>query len=73
MGIAVGIALLSSVLETEVISFCRIYFRFKATILNFPLSFMRESVQENMIEFAVSQSNRNVAYGWYMKYMFCKA
>jgi len=32
--------------------------------LNIPLPFIQESVQENKIEFEVSQSNKNVA-GWY--------
>jgi len=59
IGIVVEIAFLWSV-DTE-ISFCRIHFRFKAAILNLPLPFIGESVLGNIIEFAVSQSNKNVA------------
>jgi len=59
IGIYVGIALLSSV-ETEIIVL-PFDFWFKAAILNIPLPFIQENVQENMVEFSVSQSNKNVA------------
>jgi len=45
-------------------SFCRIHFRFKAAIMHISLLFIRESVQENMIEYAVFQSNTNIAWFW---------
>jgi len=34
----------------------------KDAVLNIPLPFIQESIQENMIEFAVSQSTKNVAW-----------
>jgi len=52
-------------------SFIRIHFRFMVANLNFQLPFILESVQENTIEFAVSQSNKNCV--WLVKNMFFKA
>jgi len=51
IGIAVVITFLLSV-ETEIIVY-RIHFRLKAAISNLPLPFIRESVQENIVEFAI--------------------
>jgi len=54
IGIAVGIALLLSV-ETEIIILLYVSTSgFKAATLNLPRVFIRESVQENINEFAVS-------------------
>jgi len=57
IGITVGIALLAR-LGAEIYAFH--WCRPPSWIL--PLSFIRESVQENIIESAVSQSNKNVAW-----------
>ena len=43
-------------------SFFRIHFRSEVAILNFPLPFTLESVQENTIEFAVFQFSNNCAW-----------